>query len=301
MHGLDFQNNVVEEAISQLIFGCGGMSPLKSPALQVLSITTDHMTSQTSTFPYSLEESKTFLDILLPTRERPVDGRILSLTARILSVISCNRYFTHYGQEQARLSRDSAILESEGAEPGWSSTAASAVTLKTQDFFLERLHTTFTDNYVYAVDWKKFMRQSLKKWQLAFMQSIALLALHIFAFFLPVSQPLATLSTGALGLSVASSALLINRYQDMEETTANDGHAYLSQNRRRFQQLSLTFAVPQALSLWGLFLMSAQVMSVLQQRRVLVLSASIVLVAIASICRNMFVKSRKPESDKSVA
>lgn len=27
MHGLDFQNSVVEEAISHLISGCGGTSP----------------------------------------------------------------------------------------------------------------------------------------------------------------------------------------------------------------------------------------------------------------------------------
>lgn len=258
------------------------------------------MTSQTSTFPYSLEESRAFLDILLPARDRPVDGRILSLTARILNVIASNRYFTHYGQEQARLSRDSAILESEASEPGWTSTVASAITLKSQDFFLERLNAIFTDNYVYGADWKKFVKQSLKKWQLAFMQSIALLALHIFAFFLPVSQPLAMLSAGALGLSIVSSAVLIHQHQDMEESTANHGHAYLSQNRRRFQQLALSFALPQALSLWGLFLMTAQATSFLQPTHILILCSSIILLAIASVCRSMFAKSRKPESDKSV-
>ncbi|KAJ3538266.1 hypothetical protein NMY22_g5235 [Coprinellus aureogranulatus] len=225
-------------------------------------------------------------------------GDVKEATARILNVIACNRYFAHYRQEQARLSRDSSILKSEDsnspplvnvlncghlialpsdAGPTTSRCAprrthtrndkppslqpfserARPGYMKDARLFLDRLNTIFTDNYVYAADWKKSVKQSLKKWQLAFFQSITLLALHIFAFFLPVSQSMAMASAGALDLSIVASAILINQNQDMEESTANEGHAYLSKHHRRFQQLALAFALP--LSLWGLFLMSAQV------------------------------------------
>ncbi|TEB18540.1 hypothetical protein FA13DRAFT_1648550 [Coprinellus micaceus] len=286
MHGFGFHSNVVEEAISDLISGCG-----------------DHLTSNTSTFPYSREECKAFLDMLVPARDRPLNGRILSLTARILNVIASNRYFTHYGQEQARLCRDNAILDSGDstaeAGPTWANTVASTLTFHSQDFFVDRLNTIFTDNYVYAVDWKQFVKQSMNKWKFAFVQSIALLALHIFAFFLPVSLPLAMASAGSLSLSIVASAILINRHQDMEDSTASEGHAYLCKNlskQWKFQHLALAFALPQALSLWGLFLMSTQVVTFLQPQHILILSAVSILFSIASVSRSMFVKSRKATS-----
>jgi hypothetical protein len=238
--------------------------------------------------------------MLVPARDRPLNGRILSLTARILNVIASNRYFTHYGQEQVRLCRDNAILANEDgtaeAGPTWANTIASTLTFHSQDFFVDRLNTIFTDNYVYAVDWKQFVKQSMNKWKFAFVQSIALLALHIFAFFLPVSRTLAMASAGSLGLSVIVSAILINQHQDMEDSTASEGHSYLSKNlskQWRFQHLAFSFALPQALSLWGLFLMSTQVVTFLQPQHILVLSGISILFSIASVCRSIFVKSRK--------
>jgi hypothetical protein len=177
MHPITFQNNIVDEAINQLIHACGGTSLVTHQCLSVISDPnfSDQMTSSSSTFPYSFKECKDFLDILTPARERVHDGHIVTIVARIFNVVANNRYWTHYGQEQARLSRDTSILEESSGQTAWGSSIASMVSLRVSDFFASRLDTIFTDDYVYSMDWQKFMTQALGKWRGAFVQSLALL------------------------------------------------------------------------------------------------------------------------------
>jgi len=158
MHKIPFQVNIVEEMIGQLIHASG-----------------DQLTSSVSTFPYTFQECKRFLKLLVPARDRPIDGHVVSLVARIASVVAHNRYWTSYGQAQPRLSRDSAILEEDVRSSEWAAKASSAVTLRTADFFRNRLNTIFTDNYVYVTDWQNLMTSAMAKWKGAFTQSLGLL------------------------------------------------------------------------------------------------------------------------------
>ncbi|RXW16482.1 hypothetical protein EST38_g9372 [Candolleomyces aberdarensis] len=275
MHGITFQNNIVDEAISQLVHACG-----------------DQMTSSSSTFPYSFKECKDFLDILTPARQRANDGHIITLVARIFNVVANNRYWTHYGQEQARLSRDTSILEETSGQTAWGSSIASAVSLRVSDFFASRLDTIFTDDYVYVMDWQKFMTQALGKWRGAFVQSLALLMLHIFCFFLPVSRTLAIVSAGFLSSSILISAILIHYHQDLETGSAGEAYEYLSRNKTkkcRFQGLALLFSLPQAFSLWGLFLMFSQVATFIPSSYLALSSSGIILSSIVFyICSSIF-------------
>lgn len=189
---------------------------------------TDQTTSSSSTFPYSFQESKNLLDILTPARLSPPSGHIITTVARLFNVIAHNRYWTHYGQEQARLSRDTSILSGPEDQVSWPSTLSSAVTFRSSAWFEDRLNTIFTDNFVYAADWQGFMKRSLGKWRAAFMQSLAVLVLHIFAFFVPgISQGLAIASSGFLACSILVSAILVHLHEDLEDGTAGDAVSYL--------------------------------------------------------------------------
>ncbi|KAF6764333.1 hypothetical protein DFP72DRAFT_420556 [Ephemerocybe angulata] len=281
MHAVSFQNNIVEEAISQLIHACG-----------------DQMTSSSSTFPYTFQECKNFLDILVPARQKAVDGHITTLVARIFNVVANNRYWTHYGQEQARLSRDTSIVESADDDcVTWPAAVSSALTFKSSDFFEARLNAIFTDNYVYAIDWQKFMQQSLGKWKNAFVLSLALLVLHVFCFFLPVSQSLAVASSSFLGLSIFLSAVLVHQHQDLENGTAGEAYAYLSKNiskKYKFQALSLLFSLPQAFSLWGLVLTFSQALLFIQPFHLYILFSTAVLASVLYVSRSLFSRRAPP-------
>ncbi|TFK26155.1 hypothetical protein FA15DRAFT_667833 [Coprinopsis marcescibilis] len=250
MHPLDLESNIIEEAISHLVHGCG-----------------DHMTSQSSTFPYSVKECKQFLTLLVPARDRVHDGQVLSLAARLNNAIAANRFWTHYGQEQARLSRDVEILAKSGHECTWTQSIASFITFGTSETFRSRLTSIFNDSYVYEYDWRSTMTDNVKTWRTAFGMSLGFLTLHLFCFYLPVLQPLALVSGACLSLSLLSATMLLHCYEPQTKGTAGDAYSYLSKTRSPkfgFQGPALLFALPQAFNLWGIFLLFSQAFCALE-------------------------------------
>ncbi|EAU89451.2 hypothetical protein CC1G_07677 [Coprinopsis cinerea okayama7 len=245
MHPIKFNSNIIEETISHLTHGCG-----------------DHLTSNSSTFPYDIKECRRFLKLLIPCRDHLYDGNIISLVARLSSVITTNRYWTHYGQEQPRLGRTCAIMATDDREISWTQPIVSTLSLRSSDFFYSRLGAIFTDSYVYEADWRKFMSQSVNKWKRVFAMSLGLLFLHIFCFYLPISRTLAIISGSCLGFSLLVSGFLIHYLEDEEEGTATNAYNFLSKHRMPrfgYQGTALLFGLPQAFNLWGLVLMFAQV------------------------------------------
>ncbi|KAJ3550806.1 hypothetical protein NMY22_g222 [Coprinellus aureogranulatus] len=279
MHGLSLHNNVVEgpSVISSLIAVVIIRHPkrLLSPTLwrrARLSLTSETSTfpylsrgergtSETSTFPYSLEESRAFLDI------RNV----------YLPLLSGGEQGFPWNSRASLPPRERRLRAGMGEHSHLRDHVEGT-----------RLLPRSPEHDLHG---QLRLRLRLNKWQIAFFQSIALLALHTFAFFLPVSQTMAVASAGALRLSIVASAVPINQHQNMAESTANEGHAYHSKRRGRLQQLALTFALPQALILWGLFLMSAQVTTFLQPQHVIIISSTTILFAIASVCRSLVKRS----------
>ena len=73
-----------------------------------------------------------------------------------VSNLGYNWWETHYGQEQSRLSRDWAILSDDSTEVQWTGTfkllsLLLLVSLRTSDWYLERLDPLFVDKFVYAL------------------------------------------------------------------------------------------------------------------------------------------------------
>lgn len=96
------------------------------------------------------------------------------LTCSIFTVY--NRFETHYGQEQARLSRDAAIFSEEKNEAQWTKIPASILTFKTSEIFNSRFDSLFVDQFVYANDWSAFMKASITDWQQSAIASAALIS-----------------------------------------------------------------------------------------------------------------------------
>lgn len=76
-----------------------------------------------------------------------------------------NRYETHFGQEQSRLSRDCAILSDHSTEIQWTRPLLSLLSFRTSDRYLETLDALFVDEFVYAHAWTTFMSTCLKTWR----------------------------------------------------------------------------------------------------------------------------------------
>ena len=104
------------------------------------------------------------------------------------STLGYNRYETHYGQDQSRLSRDCAILSDDSTEVQWTRRLLSLLSFRTSDRYLETLDALFVDKFVYAHVWNTFMTTCLKTWRRDCCTSaMFLLFVHLFTQLIPLS------------------------------------------------------------------------------------------------------------------
>ncbi|KAF8190439.1 hypothetical protein BJ912DRAFT_965107 [Pholiota molesta] len=221
----------------------------------------DNLTSSLSTFPYDAATTEKFLNLLISSRNQIHEGYTVAIVARLWGLIMYNRYETHFGQEQARLSRDSAILVDAVQEMQWTKTIGSILTFRTSETYLKRLDSLFVDQFVYGSDWASFMTYCMKNWQRSIVTSVVLLLCHIFCFFLPISPVLAYTSTSLATLSILTSALLIHRHDELVDATAVTAHEYLDSIISplfKFQGGAFVFSLPQVFFVYALLTFVSQ-------------------------------------------
>jgi hypothetical protein len=164
------------------------------------------------------------------------------------------RYETHYGEEQARLSREISIIDQDEQEIQWTKPLVSVLSLRAADQYLGRLEGLFVDEFVYGHHWDAFMTSCIKGWQQSNHNSAALLLLHMLCFFLPVSPLLAYVSGSLASLSLLTSVLLIHRHEELDMAGAAPAHAYLEAIQSKYfgmQGAALAYALPKVFFLYS--------------------------------------------------
>ncbi|KAF9568681.1 hypothetical protein CPC08DRAFT_351324 [Agrocybe pediades] len=221
----------------------------------------DNITSSLRTFPFDTATCQRLLDLLTSSRDCIHDGHTVTYVARIWGMIMYNRYETHYGEEQARLSRDNSILFDDDTELEWTKPIFSLASFRSADVYMKRLNTIFVDRFLYTVDWDSFMKQCISDWTRTGIMSSILLFLHIFCFFLPVSPILAYVSGSISVLSIVTSLLAINRHQPLDKEGAAGGHDYLTaicSPTLKFQGVAFAYALPKTLFIWASIIFLSQ-------------------------------------------
>ncbi|KAF9563823.1 hypothetical protein CPC08DRAFT_661385 [Agrocybe pediades] len=214
----------------------------------------DNITSSLRTFPFDTATCQRLLDLLTSSRDCIHDGHTVTLVARIWGMIMYNRYEWHYGEEQARLSRDNTILIDDDTELEWTKPIFSLASFRSADVYTKRLNAMFIDRSLCTVDWDSFMKQCISDWTRTGIMSSILLSLHIFCFFVPVSSALAYVSGSISALSIVTSLLVINRHQPLDKGGAAAGHDYLMaicSPTLKFQGVAFAYALPKTLFIWA--------------------------------------------------
>lgn len=93
----------------------------------------------------------------------------------LLLLLVYNRYETHFGEEQARLSRDSRIIEEQEQELQWTKPVLSRLSLGSFPYYMKNFDSMFVDSVVYGSVWESFMSKSLASWRESIALSFALL------------------------------------------------------------------------------------------------------------------------------
>ncbi|KAF9530153.1 hypothetical protein CPB83DRAFT_851068 [Crepidotus variabilis] len=222
----------------------------------------DTLTSTLSTFPYDATASEKILNLLNHSRDKISKGEVVTLVARFWGLIVYNRYLTHHGEEQARLSRDSSIIDADEAEEiQWTRTAFSMMSFGTFKPYMKKFDGLFVDSLVYGFEWESFMKSCISGWRDSIALSFGLLLLHVFCFFLPISSILASISGLTSSLSILVAILLLHRHEELGKSDASSAHEYLTSVKSStfgFQGIAFAFSLPKALSILSFLALFSQ-------------------------------------------
>ncbi|KAI0034719.1 hypothetical protein K488DRAFT_44984, partial [Vararia minispora EC-137] len=159
---------------------CVHLKSLHSDALEeLISIFVhgqiDHMTSFTSTFPYSKTDCADIIKILKTCRSMPYSPNTFACIARLWSHVISNRYLTHYGEEHCRLDRTTSIYGGRTTTRNRVLDAVSRALFCLPDAIRSKLEDQFVDDLVTKHQWSAFIRTQMQDWKLSMQWTFALL------------------------------------------------------------------------------------------------------------------------------
>jgi len=225
----------------------------------------DKMTSATSTFPYSADDSAKFVQILKSSKDQVIDGNITCIVGRLRNTILYHRFLHLYGQETPRLDRDQNIQTPSYSKQHWLFDFGAVLCFGRPQIHQERLRKNLVDDYlVDGRDFSALVSACLTEWRTSLSLTFSLFISNILLASLPsASTYIGTASIITCGMSAVSGIVLCARHDSLEKTTGcNAAWEYMHMIKSAeygFQPAALVYSLPRALCLWSLVFLTAQV------------------------------------------
>jgi len=225
----------------------------------------DMMTSTTSTFPYSVDDSAKFIQILKNSRDQVIDGNITCIVGRLRNTILYHRSLHLFGQETPRLNRDQNIQKPIYPKQHWLFDCGHIFCFGRPQLHQERLRKNLVDEYlVDSRDFSALISACLTEWRSSLSWTFSLLISNILLASLPsASTYISAASLITSGMSVVSGVALCARHDSLEKTTGCDAawnYMHMIKSAEYgFQPAALVYSLPRALCLWSLVFLTAQV------------------------------------------
>ncbi|KAF8137515.1 hypothetical protein EV363DRAFT_1318186 [Boletus edulis] len=229
----------------------------------------DRLTSKTSTFPYTADTCRQFLELLSRKRGQRMDGHTLCYAARLAGAISNQQFVTFYGQQTAQLDRLQEMFHPNDVQHKWLSNAANFL-------MWGLLDDLYVNEEVYADQWTRFLSTCLADWTSSLSWSLPVLISQkriLRASLLLANVRGGTMSTSipsvlSCAVSITSASCLHLRHHPLAESSAGVGARYLrfaKSSTVGFLPSSVAFSLPRAGYLWGVGLLTAQFLFVASQ------------------------------------
>ncbi|KAF7325559.1 hypothetical protein MKEN_00405400 [Mycena kentingensis (nom. inval.)] len=223
----------------------------------------DQMTSAVSTFGYSAPQCETLIRLLESSRATLSSGSTRCSIARLWGVVCHHRMWNHYGQEQARLSRDQQIFYPGTQSENKMARLSNLLTFGGFAVHEARLNDVFTDGLVNSVQWPTFVQEGVEGWKFDAAAALCGISLHLpFIFVQPICPTGPAASALLLAISASTSAFLYSKFKPMERFAAEQARDYLctiESSLHRFAPAALVLALPRALCAWGFIAFAVEV------------------------------------------
>ncbi|KAI0296409.1 hypothetical protein BC826DRAFT_233266 [Russula brevipes] len=146
----------------------------------------DALTSDVPTFPYTAEECERFTNLLRCSRDSASNPYVTTFVARLWVIVANHRFFTHFGEDQCRMSAVHSVLEAPVKKQSIFLTAISKALFNIPSEHTERLERLWVDDLVYTSAWRKHVSERVEDLRLKMIWLFALMIANIL--MLPISQ-----------------------------------------------------------------------------------------------------------------
>ncbi|OCH87071.1 hypothetical protein OBBRIDRAFT_827936 [Obba rivulosa] len=227
---------------------------------------TDHMTSDSSTFPYDAEQCTKFA-ALVDSKNTESTTYMTCLIARIFVMITRHKYDHFYGEECARLSRDQSVYEWPEVKPTFAMRLCSALLFNLPKAMRRELELLYVDKIAYTTHWRAFMCTTKKGWQENIMMCTGLLVTN--ATLMGFAKYAAFTSSGLASMLLSlggllSGCTLLHVYGYADRVNAGIMTVYLrdvGNNKSGFEPVAAVFTLPKALALWSILFLFTDILT----------------------------------------
>ncbi|KAH9998653.1 hypothetical protein BJV77DRAFT_704337 [Russula vinacea] len=103
------------------------MTALNELNIIFLNARANALTSDISTFPYTVEECDRFINLFQCRKEHASNPYVTTFVARLWVAIAHHRFFTHFGEDRCRMSFIHSVIEAPAGKQGFILMAISKV------------------------------------------------------------------------------------------------------------------------------------------------------------------------------
>ncbi|KAI0801229.1 hypothetical protein C8Q74DRAFT_1400073 [Fomes fomentarius] len=223
----------------------------------------DQLTSDTSTFPYTAEQCKQFLQVI------DDDSRLWAAMAR-------HRYTTFYGEDFAKLDRDKRRYDNTDPERTVLIKMCTALLFNFPKETAKELDKLISDDVTYGIHWREFADGLLREWR-----EISTISLSRPTN--PVSQCLGSITVVVSLAGTIFSSVLLQWYKDADKFHANRAvnHLHLIKSETYgYEPTAQAYSAPRALMFWAAIFLALHMLTAVADLVGLIFHAPALLLAI---------------------
>lgn len=221
----------------------------------------DALTSETSTFPYTANQSQDFIELLQRSKDHASSPYVTTYVARLWATVVNHRFFIHFGEDHCRLSYEQAILEvSDRKESLFLAIISKTLLFGLPNWHRARFERLWVDQLAYTCPWRKHVSETTEDLKQNVLWTFALLITNTFMIRISSFPALANSSLLLCILGLVITFVLLQEQRRLVDANAATAAVYLDDRNASygFQPIAIVHSLPQALFVWALLLLLIQ-------------------------------------------
>ncbi|KAM5536214.1 hypothetical protein V8D89_010113 [Ganoderma adspersum] len=242
------------------------------------------LTSDDSTFLYSAEQCKQYLEIIDVQTE--CNTYMTWSVARLWGTISRHKFSTFYGEDHAKISRMQRCFEKARTERTCMLKLCSALLFGMPKTRSAELDSLSVDELTYAVHWREFATELLNGWRESSCVAVGLALIGSVSAGQQsnaVSQCMGTVSVVFALAGLSSGGMLLQWYAGAEKLSATKVANHLARVQVRgygYEPIAQAFCLPRALVFWSIIFLAAHILSAVVDLYDLIVRSPAILLAL---------------------